>query len=302
MENSKEDVILIADSGSTKTDWKLLTAGGEQHGFKTAGFNPYFQTTQVIYKEISLHLVPDLIRLSIPGLFTDRLKIFFYGAGCSTLEKNNIVFEALRRAFPMACIEVEHDLLAAARALCGKEKGIAAILGTGSNSCFYDGKQIVENVASLGFILGDEGSGAHIGKQFMQDYLYNDVPKSIAERFNDSYKLNREIILDAIYKQTMPSKFLASFSKFIGDHRDEQYISALIRGSFLQFFNKHICKYNSHKEVDLNCVGSVAYHYQDILREVAEEKKVNVGRIIESPIYALTVYHSQEGSVSGTSF
>jgi N-acetylglucosamine kinase-like BadF-type ATPase len=291
MENEKDTIILIADSGSTKTDWKLITPEGGLFGFKTIGFNPYFQTTQVIYKELSQHLVPDLLRLSLPGLYTEKLKIFFYGAGCSTPEKCNVVTEALRKAFPEARIEVEHDLLAAARALFGKEKGIAAILGTGSNSCLYDGKGIVENVASLGFILGDEGSGAHIGKLFMQDYLNNEVPKPIAERFYDSYQLSRDLILDSVYKQAMPNRFLASFSKFISDHRDEPYISELIRSSFRQFFNKHICKYPGHKEVNMNCVGSVAHHYQDLLRAVAAEKEVNIGRIIESPIAALTHFH-----------
>ncbi|MFL5764120.1 MAG: N-acetylglucosamine kinase [Bacteroidia bacterium] len=292
MKDNSGNIILIADSGSTKTDWKLLCSGGEQYSFKTAGFNPYFQTTQVIYKEISLHLVPDLIRLSLTGLYTEKLKIFFYGAGCSTPDKCGIVHEAIRRAFPAACISVEHDLLAAARALCGQEEGIAAILGTGSNSCTYDGKMIVRNVASLGYILGDEGSGAHIGKMFMQDYLNEEVPESIAERFYSSYKLNRDLILDSIYKQAMPSRFLASFSKFITENKDNEYISGLIRSSFEQFFARQICKYPEHRKMKMNCVGSVAYHNQDILRLVAQQNEVTVGKIIESPIHALTEYHS----------
>lgn len=283
--------ILIADSGSTKTDWRFIDEAQNSYHIKTIGFNPYFQDTATIVNEINEHLIPGLIKLHLPGLHFKDLKIFFYGAGCSCEEKCAIVESALHQTFPDAKIEVEHDLLAAARALCGKEEGIAAILGTGSNSCYYNGEKIIENVASLGFILGDEGSGAHMGKLFMQDYLNNDVPKSIADNFYQSYRLNRDVILDAIYKKTMPSKFLASFSKFINANCKEQYVMDLIDLSFNQFFSRHICKYSNHKEVSMNCVGSIAYYYSDTLRIIAGQRGITIDKIIESPIDSLTKYH-----------
>lgn len=284
-------MILIADSGSTKTDWRLIDRAGTTYCFKTFGFNPYFQDTPAILNEIRTTLLPDLEKVFLPSLTAKKLKIYFYGAGCSSDVKCSVIRHALIQAFPDAEIEVEHDLLAAARALCGNDKGIAAILGTGSNSCYYDGQNIVHNVASLGFILGDEGSGAHIGKLFMQDYLNKEVPVSIAENFYESYKLNKELILDAIYKESMPSRFLASFSKFINENKNEQYMADLIEQSFNQFFSKHICKYANHQQVKMSCVGSVAFYYSDMLRAIAEKRGVVINKIIESPIADLSSYH-----------
>lgn len=291
MQKQVQDMILIADSGSTKTDWRLLDSDRNEYNFKTIGFNPYFQNTESIFNSISEGLIPEIINLSLPGINSSKLCIYFYGAGCSSAEKCETVRKALELVFPNANIVVDHDLLAAARALCGNEEGIAAILGTGSNSCYYDGTSIVQNVASLGFILGDEGSGAHIGKLFMQDYLNKDMPQDIAEKFYNSYKLNKELILDAIYRKEMPSKFLASFNKFISGYKSEQYIIDLIDLSFNQFFSKHICKYVNHREVKLNCVGSVAFHYEDILRAIASKRGIIINKVIASPIKDLTQFH-----------
>jgi glucosamine kinase len=295
MVRKPENIILIADSGSTKTDWRLLDQDRNEYHFKTTGFNPYFQDTSAIFNTINRDLIPDIAELSIPGINSSRLYVYFYGAGCSSEGKCGVVRKALQQSFPGANVEVDHDLLAAARALCGKKEGIAAILGTGSNSCYYDGEKIVQNVASLGFILGDEGSGAHIGKLFMQDYLNQDMPKNIAEKFYDSYRLNKELILDSVYKKEMPSKFLASFSKFINENKNEQYLSDLIDLSFNQFFNKHICKYSNHKDVSLNCVGSIAFYYTDILLSIAGKKGITIEKVIESPIKDLTRYHLDLG-------
>ncbi|MCW3102152.1 MAG: hypothetical protein JWO09_592 [Bacteroidetes bacterium] len=281
-------MLLIADSGSTKTDWRLIDEKKNTHQFQTQGFNPFFQDSTMIAAELQSKLLPAIS----PHLSKDdSLSIYFYGAGCSTEEKCDIVKTAIRHTFPDAIIEVEHDLLAAARALCGNEQGIAAIMGTGSNSCYYDGNKIVCNVASLGFILGDEGSGAYIGKHFIRDYLNKEVPENIAASFKETYKLSEEEILDAVYKQAMPSRFLASFSKFINQHRNEPYFVKLVDYNFEQFFNRHICKYTNHKEVSMSCVGSVAHHYSDTLREVAARKGVKIGKIIETPISELSNYH-----------
>lgn len=284
-------MILIADSGSTKTDWRLIDSKNINHHFSTIGFNPYFQDTITIANEIRENLLSKMNILPLTDLKTDPLFIYFYGAGCSTIEKNEIVKIAIQQVFPSSIIEVDHDLLAAARALLGNEKGIAAILGTGSNSGYYDGEKIVENVSSLGFILGDEGSGAYIGKRFIQDYLNKELPKTIAEKFYDTYKLTPDQILDAVYKKPMPSKFLASFSKFINENKDERYFIDLIEFNFEQFFNKHICKYSNHREVTVNCVGSVAFYYCEPLKAVAARKGIHIGKIIETPIQKLSDFH-----------
>lgn len=286
-------MILIADSGSTKTDWRLVDDNKKIHQLSTTGFNPYFQDTEDISKELRENLLPA-ISSALPGFTGNDLEIFFYGAGCSSEAKCAIVHKAIKENFPSAAIEVDHDLLGAARAVCGREEGIASILGTGSNTCYYDGEKIVENVASLGFILGDEGSGAYIGKRFVQDFLNKEMPLAISQRFYERFKLTKEDILDAVYKQPRPNKFLASFSKFIYQNQKEQYIIDLVAQCFRDFFDKHICKYEKHKEVQMHCVGSVGFYYSNILRAVAVEKGVAVGRIIETPIAGLTLYHVGE--------
>jgi glucosamine kinase len=282
-------MILIADSGSTKTDWRLTEGNKTIQQISTIGFNPYFQNTPFIAKELEEKLLPPVNRSET--LHNKIEKVYFYGAGCSNDGKRQIVKNALLYVFPQASIIVEHDLLAAARALCGSDKGIAAILGTGSNSGFYDGNKIAENIPSLGFMLGDEGSGAYIGKHFLRDYLNNDLPASISKTFYETYKLSHEEILNAIYSDPMPSRYLASFSKFIKENKDQKYFTDLIEYNFEQFFDKQICKYSNYREMQINCVGSVAYHYSEILKEVAAKKDISINKIIESPIDHLVNYH-----------
>jgi glucosamine kinase len=282
-------MILIADSGSTKTQWSVADQEKSLMFIPTQGINPYFQSEEDILKIIKTELLPFL---TFP---LQSLQIFFYGAGCGSAEKNKIVETALSKAFTDANIKVNNDLLGAARALCGSNKGIAAILGTGSNTCYYDGEKIAEHPESsgLGYILGDEGSGAHIGKTFIQAYLNKELPVSVAEKFYQSFKLKKDDILDAVYKRPMPNRFLASFSKFINENMADEYLTSLVTDCFIQFFNKHICKYSQHKNIPLNCVGSVAYNYRTILQKVALSKGVTIGKIISNPIEELTQYHIQ---------
>lgn len=281
-------MILIADSGSTKTDWRLINDEKKIHPYTTIGLNPYFQTTEQISEEIRKDLVS---RMPAEAVESD-LDIYFYGAGCSNISMCKVVEKALKNNFSDANIEVNHDLLAAARALCGNEEGIAAIMGTGSNSCYYDGKRIVENMPSLGYLLGDEGSGAHIGKKFITAYLSEELPKAISTDFYDTYKLNKGDIFEHVYRKPLPNKFLASFSKYIHQNIQNQYLSDLVKNCFRQFFDKHICKYSKHKSVPFYCVGSVGFYYNDILKSVASEKGVKVGKITEFPIEELVQFHS----------
>lgn len=278
--------ILIADSGSTKTDWVLLDNNNIILQFQTIGFNPYFQSSEDIYTEIKNKLIPVL---------QDQLKsikhIAYYGAGCSTPEKVQVVKQGLYLAFGNIHSEVNHDLLAAARALCGKEKGIACILGTGSNSCLYDGTEVTENVPSVGYLFGDHGSGATIGRTFIQRYFDGKLPMHLVTAFENA-GYHREIILENVYKKPMPSRYLASIMKFLSEFSNDSYIKELIKNCFLDFFDAQVSKYTNAKNLPVNSVGSIGYYYKDLLADAAKEKGFTIGNIIKSPIDGLIKYHS----------
>ena len=278
--------ILIADSGSTKTDWVLLDKNNIILQFQTIGFNPYFQSSEDIYTEIKNKLIPVL---------HDQLhsisQISYYGAGCSTPDKVQVVKQGLYLAFGNILSEVNHDLLAAARALCGKEKGIACILGTGSNSCLYDGKEVTENVPSVGYLFGDHGSGATIGKTFVQHYFDGKLPLHLKTAFEHA-GFDREIILENVYKKPMPSKYLASIVTFLVNYNNDSYIKDLIKNCFLDFFDAQVSKYTGAKTLPVNSVGSIGYYYKELLADAAKEKGFTIGNIIKSPIDGLIKYHS----------
>jgi N-acetylglucosamine kinase-like BadF-type ATPase len=288
-------MILIADSGATKTDWRLIDENKKIHQFATQGSNPYFQTSEQISEIIKVELLTQQFETHTVHFVADMqykiTSIFFYGAGCSAEDKKQVVKSALAENFPHAVIEVQSDMLGAARSLCGTNPGIAAILGTGANTCYYDGKNIVENKFSSGFILGDEGSGAHIGKSFIQAYLNDELPKDLTDRFISRYNLTKNDIIDAVYRKPMPNRFLASFSKFVFQNLKDQSMVDLVVGCFNPFFDRYICRYEKHKEVKLNCTGSVAFYYSNILRAIAAEKGVTTDIITETPIAGLTLYH-----------
>jgi N-acetylglucosamine kinase-like BadF-type ATPase len=285
-------MILIADSGSTKTQWRLIDNEQGIHQFESQGTNPYFQNSEEISGILKEELIPAIQSL----ILGDELNVFFYGAGCKAEDKKQVVKDALSENFPDASIVVESDLLAAARSVCGHQPGIAAILGTGMNSCFFDGNEIVENKTSLGYILGDEGSGAHLGKTFICHYLNDELPSGLAKRFEERFRLNKEMIIDTVYRKPLPNRFLASFSKFIYQNLKEQFILDMVIGCFNAFFDKHICRYPQHKDVKLSCVGSVAFYYSNILRSVSEDRGVNIDTIVETPIAGLTLYHLEQNS------
>ena len=278
--------ILIADSGSTKTDWVLLDKNNIIVQFQTIGFNPYFQSSEDIYSEIKNKLIP---------VIQDQLSLInhiaYYGAGCSTPEKVLVVKQGLYLAFGNIKSEVNHDLLAAARALCGKEKGIACILGTGSNSCLYDGTEVIENVPSVGYLFGDHGSGATIGKTFVQHYFDGKLPIHLIKAFENA-GYHREIILENVYKKAMPSKYLASIVKFLVDYGNDSYVKDLIKNCFFDFFDAQVFKYTDAKNLPVNSVGSIGFYYKELLADAAKEKGFITGNIIKSPIDGLIKYHS----------
>ncbi len=278
-------MILLADGGSTKVDWCLVDRGVLIKRIFTKGANPFFRTKEDISGELNLMLVPELKNYPIEA-------VYFYGAGCAFPEKNEIIRAAIAENFDTDIIEIGSDLFGAAIGLCGGRAGIACILGTGSNSCFYDGKQIVENVSPLGFILGDEGSGAVLGKLFIGACLKNQLSNGIKEKFFDFIKLDAPQILDKVYKQPMPNRFLASIAPFIKENIQDKTVHNLVYNAFSDFFRKNVMQYDfsNHK---VYFTGSVAYHFKDVLFEVARDLKIEIGAIEQSPMDGLIHHYSK---------
>ena len=221
-------------------------------------------------------------------------EVFFYGAGCTEVEQCIVVEDALAPVFPDARVKVENDLLGAARALCGHQEGIACILGTGSNSCYYDGKKITDNVPSLGYILGDEGSGAHIGKKLLKEVMALSAPADIRQLFSDKFNYTRVDILTHLYNHEMPSRFLSSFMLFINENIGHPFIRNLVLDSFRDFFILQVMKYPKYLQVPVCCTGSVAFYFSDILKEAAKEKGIEINKITQSPVDGLIEYHLVE--------
>lgn len=280
-------MILIADSGGSKTDWRLIQKDGSIKQASAPGFNPYYQPIEDLKKSVAEILLPQINENTVK-------KIFFYGAGVSSVKNQLAIKSTFLEFFPEAQIEIGWDLLAAARALCGHEPGIACIMGTGSNSCLYDGEKIIDNVANLGWILADEGSGANIGKKFLVDYLRKKMPEKLAEQFYQRFPLSREEFLEKVYQQEKPSAFLASFAKFIFQHLDERYCYKLVYESFAEFYENNVMKYKNFENLKVHFTGSVAFYFSDILRQVANDKGITVKNILEGPIAGLTLYHQRD--------
>ncbi len=320
-------MMLIADSGSTKTDWAWIENGTIVHRVTTAGINPVHQSEEDIEKvveqlfprkeegrrrkenspemrryggtgvrgyenTIELQDIENISRATAPPRHraTETQIIFFYGAGCIP-EKKGVVEKVLRKVFPDADrIEVESDLLGAARAVCQHQEGLACILGTGSNSCHYDGDKIVGNIPPLGYILGDEGSGAVLGKLFLNALFKGALPDGMKEDFLQSSGLSYPEIIQRVYRQPMANRFLASTSLYISEHLDVPALRDLVKQNFRDFFHKNIAQYGRH-DLPVGAIGSIAYHYRDLLQEVAEEEGYNLSKIAKSPMEGLVAYH-----------
>lgn len=279
-------MILLADSGGSKTDWRLLNKDGTIEQASSPGFNPYYQPVDDLKKSINEFLLPQVKE--------NVTRIYFYGSGVSSVKNQLTIKSAFLEYFPESQIEIGWDLLAAARALCGHEPGIACILGTGSNSCLYDGKEITGNVANLGWILADEASGTNIGRRFLVDYLRNKMPEGLAKQFKARFPLTREEFLEKVYQQEKPSAFLASFAKFIFQHLDEPYCYKLIYNSFSEFYENNVMQYENYKNLKVHFTGSIAFYFSDILRQVANDKGITVKNILEGPIAGLTLFHKSD--------
>lgn len=279
-------MILIADCGSTKIDWCLLNGKKKVAQIFTTGMNALLMTEEEMAECIMTELMP-----SLRGYEVDE--IYYYGAGIISDEIKNQVINALKRNMPKVTkIEVESDLLAAARALCQHNPGIACILGTGSNSCYYDGEKVVENVSPLGYILGDEGSGAVLGKLLVGDVLKKQLPEHLCEKFLKEYNLDRNTIIDRVYRKPAANRFLAQFAPFLQHNIKEPSIRALVLRSFTDFFKRNVASYPNYKTLPCNFVGSIALLQKDVLTEAAASLGITIGNIIQAPMEGLIKFHS----------
>lgn len=278
-------MILLADGGSTKVDWCLIDHGKLIKRVYTKGANPFFRTKEDISEEIKNSLMPE-----IKGFSIDIVR--FYGAGCAFPEKNEIIKAAIADNISTNDIIVGSDLLGAAKGLCGRNKGIACIIGTGSNSCFYDGEEIKQNVSPLGYILGDEGSGAVLGRLFVGACLKDQLTPGIKEDFFKYIGLTQGDILDKVYKQPMANRFLASISPFIKQNVEDETVYYLVYNSFKDFFLKNVMQYD-YKNNKVHITGSVAYYYADILKKIGKDLGIEIGAISKSPMDGLIKFYSE---------
>jgi len=276
-------MILVADSGSTKTEWKTITEGKAGESLFTAGINPYFLRTDDIYQLLSKELG------ALNGQMPDR--IFFYGTGCNSESKNNVVKDALLRFFPGADIFVGSDLLGAARSLCQYKPGIACIMGTGSNSCYYDGERIIKNVPPLGYILGDEGGGAVIGRKLVSVVLKKQVPANIIGKFFDTYNITTAEILESVYMKPFPNRFLGQFARFISSNIDIPELQDIIITSFEEFIRRNILQYPESAHLPVHFTGSIAWHFRSFLEESLKKYRLRSGIISLTPSEDLIRYH-----------
>lgn len=277
-------MIFIADGGSTKADWRIIDKQGKESNANTIGFNPFFYKTEEIVAELNKTFSKELP-------VKEATKVFFYGSGCSDAYRCSIVSDALEQIFPNAKVVVDHDLLASAHATCGDNPGIACILGTGSNSCLYDGVKVTDNVTNLGYLLGDEGSGSNLGKMLLRGYFYREFPLEIKRKFEARYKLSKRDFLNRIYEQPNANVYLASFARFLSDNKEHIYIQRLVHRAFSEFIDRHVRKYQGHNELSVHFVGSVAYYFREVLELVFAERNLKLGTVIKKPIDNLVKYH-----------
>jgi glucosamine kinase len=277
-------VKLIADSGATKAEWCLVNDKKTKTVF-TQGISPYFLNSQQISELLIKELQPRIKGIEIA-------EIYYYGTGCANPNNAKQVKKAIQSVFRNAEVNVQHDLMAAARAVCGHNKGIACILGTGSNSCYYDGKKIVKNSPGVGYILGDEGSGAYLGKRVLQYYLYNTFDEDLRARFDAAYVTNTVEILENVYKKPLANRYLASFAKFLADNRGHYMIENIIEDGLNDFFFNHLCKYGETWKFPVSFVGSIAFGFKDVLKDLCHSYEFDLGKVLKNPMSGLLDYHS----------
>jgi glucosamine kinase len=275
-------MILVADSGSTKTDW-MGYSPTEQISFSTQGINPYFLNAHDIFKLFSR-------KKEIAAYASQVREVYFFGAGCSSPDKVEVVSNGLSSFFTNAYVSVDHDLMGSAYATCGDKKGLTCILGTGSNISYYDGKALHHGTHGLGYVLGDEGSGTWFGRKLITTYLYHQMPAELALAFGAAFQIDKETVITNVYQKSSPNIYLASISRFMASHKDHPFIVNLLHEGFQEFVDTNIKDYGNYKSLDCHFVGSIAFIYQDILREVCLNNQVKVGLILQKPIQGIYNY------------
>lgn len=277
-------MILIADSGATKTEWRLIDHSTTKQTIHTEGLNPYYHTEASTIEVLKNNLLPELTT-------NDIEHIYFYGAGCDNPEKVDRVQQAIESCFTETDVNVYHDLLAAARACCMHEPGIACILGTGSNSCLYDGKHIEEHIPSLAFILGDEGSAGYFGKMLINRYFRKEIPDDLIAPLEENYNMDLDFIMDKLYNGAQFSRFIASYGKFLGDHEHHPYIEKMLHEGFNTFITRIIKKYTNAASYEVSFVGSVARAHQEQITTILDKQGLKTGSFVQNPMDNLVRYH-----------
>lgn len=274
----------IVESGSTKSDWVLVDSKNNQSFYSTMGFNPYFHSSDLIENELKKHV--DILAVA-----DDVQGVYFYGAGCSSDEMNQIVEKGLKQIFRNANVVVDHDLLACAYATYSGKPGISCIIGTGSNSCLFDGKELTEVVPALGYILGDEGSGSYFGKQLLSNFLYHKLPVHVEADFIATYQLDKDQIVNHVYREPNANVYIASFMPFIAKHKEEPFFSEMMYQGFKKFMEVHVCCYENYRDTEVHFVGSLSKIFEAELNKAAGELGVSITSIIQKPVTGLVNYH-----------
>ncbi|WP_199140683.1 N-acetylglucosamine kinase [Pedobacter sp. ASV12] len=275
-------MILVADSGSSKTDW-MAYSPNQILSFSTQGINPYFVNAHDVVKILSKNK-------EIAPYATAVKEVYFFGSGCSSPDKHEIISNGLSAFFTKAFISVDHDLIGSAYATCGDKKGLACILGTGSNISYYDGKSVHDGKHGLGYVLGDEGSGTYFGKKILLSFLYQTMPADLCEAFAKAYEVNKDIVIENIYQKPLPNSYLAGFSRFMKAHQSHPFIQQVLHDGFQEFIDTNVKDYKSYRSLDCNFVGSIAYYYQDELRATFAANHIKVGKILQKPIEGIFDY------------
>lgn len=279
--------ILIADSGSSKTDWSLIGANKKTRHFQTSGLNPFFRTEEDCHRLLveELKIKPEKEQID---------KIVFYGAGVKNKTQSAFIEKILKKHFGVKKAEAHSDMLGAAHATIGDDKGVCCILGTGSNSCFYNGKKIMTQNPSLGFIIGDEGSGTYLGKRVLQYFFYNTFDDDLKDAFRNKYGDDLSDILQKVYKDPLANRYLASFTQFLIEQRGHYMVENIIEDAFIDFHQRHVLKYRESWKYPIHFVGTVAYEFRDIIHSLHEQYGLETGNIVKSPQEGLIKFHKKE--------
>lgn len=283
-------MILVADSGSSKTDWMAYSP---EHtlNFNTQGINPYFvnanDVVRILGKNRDLSAYANTIK-----------EVYFFGSGCSSPDKHEIISNGLSAFFTKAFISVDHDLIGSAYATCGNKKGLTCILGTGSNISYYDGINVHAGKHGLGYVLGDEASGTYFGKKVLVSYLYGTMPATLRDAFAQAFAVDRDIIIENIYQKPFPNSYLATFSRFMIAHKQHPFIQQLLQDGFQEFIDTNIKDYKAYKTLDCHFVGSIAYYYRDELTAVCAQNNIRVGKILQKPIEGIFDYILKREGIS----